>query len=140
MDIGIICTRPIQTIARGDSVAFAAQEMTAHDVGALVTVLDDGYPEGILTDRDIVTRCVGSGLPPESTLVSDIMTEHVYSLCEDMPAETALETMAEAGIRRLVVVNSNGRAIGLLSLDDLLSGLVDETGEIGRLLRVQVGV
>ena len=140
MTIGQICTRfPVST-GRSDSVAQAARQMATSDTGSLVVTTLDGEPEGILTDRDVVIRCVAEGLVPENTTVADIMTDRVCTIHEDAGVEDGLEQMAEEEVRRLVVVNDAGRVVGIVSLDDFLSGIIDQVDEVGRLLWAQVHV
>ena len=140
MTVGQICTRFPEATTRLDTVAQAAYQMAASDIGALVVTNRSGEPEGILTDRDIVTRCVAEGLPPDTTPVETIMTEGVSTIHEDARVEIGLEQMAEEEVRRLVVVNDAGRVSGIVSLDDFLSGIIEQADEVGRLLRAQVHV
>jgi CBS domain-containing protein len=95
-------------------------------------------PEGIVTDRDIVLRCVAEELHPEKTKVARVMTTEVHTIHEDVSVEVALEEMADKEVRRLVVVNDAGRVAGIVSLDDFLEGIVEATTDVGRLLRRQV--
>jgi CBS domain-containing protein len=121
-----------------ETVRVAAQRMSTNDVGTLV-VLDGGEvgPIGIITDRDMVLRCLAPGLDPDRTPISSIMTRPVHTVSEQAPIEEALRTMAQVGTRRLVVLGEIGRPVGVLSLDDLLDVLADEAGAIGRLLGKQ---
>jgi predicted transcriptional regulator len=114
--------------------------MLAQEVGTLVVTDREGCPEGILTDRDIVMRCVAEELAPARTKVRDVMTPDVHTVSEDLSLEAAMETMADREVRRLVVVNDAGRVCGIVSLDDFLEGLAAATEDIGRLLRRQVQV
>jgi CBS domain-containing protein len=68
------------------------------------------------------------------------MTRDVHTVREDTAVEVALETMADREVRRLVVVNDADRVIGIISLDDLLEGIVAASEDVGRLLRRQVHV
>jgi CBS domain-containing protein len=138
MTIASICTRLPESAAPDDTVLSAAQRMLSQDVGSLVVTDRDGEPEGIVTDRDIVVRCVAEDLQPSKTHVKDIMTRDVQTVHEDTAVEVALEMMADREVRRLVVVNSAGRVAGIVSLDDFLEGVVAASEDIGRLLRRQV--
>jgi len=140
MTIASICTRLPETISASDTVLVASQQMLEHDVGTLVVTDGDGQAEGIVTDRDIVTRCVAEGVAPGRTKVRDVMTGEVHTVHEDETVERALEMMAEKEVRRLVVVNDAGRVSGIVALDDFLEGLVSSVEDIGRLLRRQVHV
>jgi signal-transduction protein with cAMP-binding, CBS, and nucleotidyltransferase domain len=122
-----------------ETIRAAAQKMAAHAVGTLV-VLDatDGAERlGIVTDRDIVIRCVAAGLDPDRDPIGAVTTRPVHCVDEQTPVEDAMQQMAKAGTRRLVVLGESGRPVGVLSLDDVLDLLADETGAIGRLLATQ---
>jgi CBS domain-containing protein len=138
MNVAAVCTRLPETVTREDTVLVAAKQMREHEVGSLVITDDDGLPEGILTDRDIVLRCVAEELPPDKTPVSRAMTGDVHTVHEDAALEAALEEMADKEVRRLVVVNDSGRVVGIVALDDFLEGIVAATADVGRLLRRQV--
>jgi len=122
------------------SVLAAAQQMASQEVGTLVVTDGGGRPEGIVTDRDIVVRCLAEGLPPEDTKVSEVMTRGPVTVWEDTDVEAALETMADQEVRRLVVLNDSERVVGIVSLDDFLEGIMAQSENVGRLLRRQVHV
>jgi CBS domain-containing protein len=138
MNIAAICTRLPETISRDDTVLTAARQMMDHEVGTLVVTDGEGVPEGIVTDRDIVVRCVAEGLNPEKTKVARVMTTDVHTVHEDMSVEMGLEELADKEVRRLIVVNDSGKVAGIVSLDDFLEGIVEATADVGRLLRRQV--
>jgi len=140
MTIASICTRLPETISAKDTVLVAAKQMLEHDVGSLVVTDAKGQPEGIVTDRDIVTRCVAEELSASKAKVGDVMTGEVQTVLEDESIEWALEKMADKEVRRLVVVNGAGRVAGIVSLDDFLERIVEATEDVGRLLRRQVHV
>jgi CBS domain-containing protein len=114
--------------------------MLEHEVGTLVVADEEGLPEGIVTDRDIVVRCVAEELRADKTPVARVMTSEVVTIHEDAEVEDALTLMADSEVRRLVVVNDAGRVAGIVSLDDMLEGIVEATHDVGRLLRRQVQV
>ncbi len=140
MTVASICTRLPETTSGDDTVLSVAQRMVSQDVGTLVVTDEDGQAEGIVTDRDIVLRCVAEGLKPERTKVREVMSIEVQTVHEDTAIEVALEMMADKEVRRLVVVNSAGRVVGIVSLDDYLEGVVAANEDIGRLLRRQVHI
>jgi CBS domain-containing protein len=114
--------------------------MADHDVGTLV-VVGPGQPQqarGIVTDRDITIRCVAGRYDPDETPISEVMTTPVHTVDEHTPIEDAVAIMGRAGTRRLVVTGEDNRVVGLLSLDDVLGVLVDQTKAVGRLLEQQM--
>jgi CBS domain-containing protein len=138
MNVAAICTRLPETVSREDTVLSAAKQMLEHEVGTLVITDDDGLPDGIVTDRDIVLRCVAEELRADKTKIARVMTTDVHTVNEDTAIEAALEEMADKEVRRLVVVNDAGRVVGIVALDDFLEGIVEATADVGRLLRRQV--
>lgn len=134
MTIGRICQRNVDTARIDESVKAAAQRMGSRVVGTLVVLDDDHVPIGILTDRDLAVRVVGQGRDPNETLVGEVMTERVQTAFEGLPVAEALALMRTHSIRRLPVVGSGGRLLGLVSLDDVLGLLAEELHDLERLL------
>ncbi len=95
----------------------AAQRMRDVDVG-LLAVYDGSELLGVLTDRDLVVRVVAQGLDPSKTAVSDAMSPGLFRCREDDALSDALDQMATHHVRRLVVVDVRGEAVGLISVDD----------------------
>ncbi|HSM62131.1 MAG TPA: CBS domain-containing protein [Longimicrobiales bacterium] len=140
MSTGKICTRDVYTGRPGESVREAAERMADHGVGTLVILGEDDLPVGIVTDRDIVVRCVAEDLDPQWTTVSEVMSTPPNTVREDTPIEEALQKMASARVRRAIVVDPLGGLVGLLSLDDALDLLAEEAQTIGKLIRAQSAV
>ena len=103
-------------VEAGDNVRRASQMMAEDDLGFL-PVIDDEKIIGVLTDRDIVTRCVALGLSGNSR-VGAIMTPRVRYCYEDEDLDHVIENMAELQIRRMPVLNRAKRLVGILSLAD----------------------
>jgi CBS domain-containing protein len=106
------------TVSPDDSIRHAAALMRQLNVGVL-PVCDDDRLVGIVTDRDITVRATALGSPPDSTNVSEVLTEPVRYLAECSDIEEAVELMRAAHIRRVPIVNGDNRLIGILSLSDL---------------------
>lgn len=140
MSVGRICTRVVYTTTPTEKVRHAARLMLDYNVGSLVVVELGGAATGLLTDRDIAIRCVAESLDPDTTPVSKIMTTPVSTVLEDTPIEEAIRKMEASQVRRLVVVDHSDRLAGLLSLDDILELLGEESETIGRVVQTQVPV
>ena len=139
MSVGRICSRVVATASAGESIRAAAARMAEHEVGTLV-VIDPARPrkaKGVVTDRDLAIRCIANRIDADETAISAIMTTPVHSVDEHTPLEEAVGLMARAGTRRLVVTGDDQELVGLLSLDDVLGVLVEETTAIGHLLEQQ---
>ncbi len=136
MSAGRICSRVVVTATPTESVRTAARRMAEHDVGTVLVIEAEGRHSavGIATDRDIVTRGIAAGLDLDTATVSQVMTSPVQSINEHTPIEQALNRMAKASTRRMVVTGEEGRPVGLLSVDDVLSLIGTEFGSIARLL------
>lgn len=134
MSVGTICTRPIRAIPASATVRQVSFEMLEHHVGTFI-VTEDDKPIGMVTDRDIVIRCLARDNDPDEMLVSEIMSEPIEAVYEDASPTTALEMMADREVRRLVVKDALDVPVGVVALDDILDYFVAESGELGRLLR-----
>ena len=117
MEIKDIMTRSVVSIDPGESVEVAARTMAQHNIGAL-PVVTGGKLCGMLTDRDIVTRCLAVNRQPGSTTVRQVMTGQVTAVRPDMETGAAAHLMGRLQIRRLPVLD-NGKLCGMVSLGDM---------------------
>jgi CBS domain-containing protein len=126
-----VMTRNIQEIPPEATLQDAAERMKSLDVGALPVCANDKLI-GMLTDRDIAIRAVAAGRDPKSTRVSDAMTPDVCYCFDDDDIEEAAKLMEDRQIRRLVVMDHNKQAVGIVSLGDLATRTHDDqlTGEV----------
>ena len=111
-------TKQVISIGAGEPVAVAARLMARHNVGALPVHGPDGQLVGMLTDRDIVLRCVAAERSPKSVCVREVMTRSVAAAAPDTDATAAAGIMAARQVRRLPVTE-NGKLVGMVSLADL---------------------
>ncbi len=118
MTLRDVMTQPVIRIQEEETVAVAARMLTRYNIGALPVCGRDGRLRGLVTDRDIVTRCLASGRAPEKTMVKDVMTGTVVTARADMNTALAASLMGREQIRRLPVTE-NGRLCGMVSLGDL---------------------
>ena len=101
-------------------IAQCARLMDDRDIGAL-GVMREGQLVGVLTDRDIVVRAVARERDARDVTAGDIATSDVVSVGPDAPVEEAERRMVDRAVRRVFVVGDDGRALGILSLDDLVA-------------------
>lgn len=118
MNLRDIMTNEVVRIHPGESVAVAARTLAHYNVGMLPVCGSDGRLKGVITDRDIVIRCLASNRPAERTAVGEVMTTRIVSARPDMDAALAALLMGREQIRRLPVVE-NGKLCGMVSLGDL---------------------
>ena len=130
MRVSEAMTREVVTVLPDALLVDAARLMRDADIGPL-PVCEKGRILGMLTDRDITVRAVASGKDPQSTRVVEVMTPEVVSCFESDDVRRAAEIMQSAQLRRLLVVSSDGRLAGIVSLGDLALQTGDEelTGE-----------
>lgn len=118
MKLREIMTNPVIRIHPDESVAVAARTLAHYNIGILPVCGADGRVCGLVTDRDLVTRCIASGRSPASTTVREVMTTQIVSARPDMDTSAAAGLMGREQIRRLPVME-NGRLCGMVSLGDL---------------------
>lgn len=118
MKVREIMTDSVIRIHPEESVAVAARQLARYNIGALPVCGNDGRLCGVVTDRDLVTRCMALEHSAENTRVREVMTGSVISVTPDMDAAVAANLMGHKQIRRLPVVEQ-GRLCGMVSLSDL---------------------
>ena len=139
MTIASLLSRPVSTLTPKATCADAARRMRRHNIGSIV-IEEDGAPVGILTDRDLTVRVMAEDLDASKVTVDRVMSAFPVFLSPQHDLRSALDVMLEMGVRRLPAVNSRGRMIGIVSLDDILIELADELGKIRQLLQIERGV
>ena len=118
MKVRELMTPHVIRIHPEEPVAVAARTLTQYNIGALPVCEGDGRLCGVVTDRDLVIRCMAAGKDPGATRVREVMTGGVIAASAEMDAAVAAHLMGRRQVRRLPVVE-NGRVCGMLSLGDL---------------------
>ena len=121
MRVDEVMIRQVVSVKPGTSLEAAAQEMVRSAVG-LLAVFDGGKLVGVITDRDVTVRAVAQGLSPSTTSVLQVMTPKAFSCAADTSLEEASQLMAYNGVRRLLVTDRDACVVGVISIDDLVSG------------------
>jgi signal-transduction protein with cAMP-binding, CBS, and nucleotidyltransferase domain len=134
MSVGRICSRCTHLAGPEESVLVAADRMKDENVGTLLVVDADRRPVGILTDRDLAVRVVAPGLDARATTVGQVMTAHPRWVGEETPIEDAVAAMRGLAVRRMPVVDGDGRLAGIVSVDDVLELVTEELGNLGRIV------
>ncbi len=111
-------TKQVISVGAGEPVSVAARLMARYNLGALPVRGTDGQLEGMLTDRDIVLRCIAAERSPKAVRVREVMTRSVAAAAPDTDAAAAAGIMATRQVRRLPVTEE-GRLVGMVSLADL---------------------
>lgn len=118
MKVKDLMTSQVVKIHPRESVSVAARTMTHYNIGAVPVCDASGRLCGILTDRDIVTRCLAGNRSVETTTVGEIMTTQVVAVQPETEGSAAAHMMGARQIRRLPVVE-DGNLCGMVSLGDL---------------------
>lgn len=118
MNVSDLMNPCVVSISQDESVALAARLLSRHNVGSLPVCDGSGALRGMVTDRDIVLRCIAPSKDPAQTSVSDIMSRSIVTVNPGDDAKRAGELMGAAQVRRLPVTE-NGRLVGIVSLGDM---------------------
>ena len=120
MKIRALMTKPVRYVGPKSDLAFAGRVMAENDCGALPVVDEMGRVVGILTDRDICLALSAKNRLAAEVPVAEVMSTRVYFCGTDDDVQTALRTMQNKQVRRLPVLNENGKLQGILSMDDIV--------------------
>lgn len=119
----LISCQPDTTIRR------VAQMMEKENVGA-VLITENGKPRGIVTDRDLIIRCLSQAMNCENKPVREVMTTPVDTVNFNSGVYDVIQVMKKNEIRRVPIVDDQGNAVGLLSFGDLFQLLGKEINDL----------
>lgn len=139
MKIRDVMTSPAIRIGRTETVEVAARTLARYNIGALPVCGSDGKVCGVVTDRDLVTRCLASGSNPTQTRVEQVMSGNVVGIPADMEAGEAARLMARKQVRRLPVLEQ-GKLKGMVSLGDLSKGDLDPVEKARTLTKISSNI
>jgi CBS domain-containing protein len=128
-----VCTPSVVCCGVQISVLEAARLMRHHHVGDVVVVDDpaeERIPLGVVTDRDLVIEVLGNGLDPAKTSLASLIRSPVVIAHESEDTVHVIERMRVHGVRRVPVINQEGSAVGIITLDDLLRLLVADASAL----------
>ena len=118
MQVRDLMNQSVVSITPAESASLAARLLSRHNIGSLPVCGEDGGLRGMVTDRDIVLRCVAAEEDPAQTPVRDIMTRSCTTVAPGDDCREATRLMSAQQVRRLPVVE-DGRLVGIVSLADL---------------------
>ncbi len=133
-----LATTIVVTATPETTAARAAQLMREHHVGSLVVIDSSrgtGKPVGIVTDRDLVLAVMAEELDPALFTVGDIMSIELVTAPASTDLLEATQLLRRHLVRRLIVLDDDGRVVGLAALEDLLEALTSEFSELVLALR-----
>ena len=108
-----------------DAVSQAAREMRREDVGAVPVINDEQTRKliGIVTDRDLAIKVVAESRDPNNTKVQDVMTTVIVACRATDEVSSAIGAMEEHQLRRIPVLDADGRIMGIISQADVATRL-----------------
>lgn len=118
MQVKDLMNPSVVSIEPTSSASLAARLISRHNVGVLPVCSSDRRLRGVVTDRDIVLRCVAADEDPSQTMVRDIMTRNCATVAPGDDCREATRLMSVQQVRRLPVVEG-GKVVGMISLGDL---------------------
>lgn len=118
MKICDIMSERVTSIEQNESVSAAARMLKRCNVGSLPVCDEKGRLRGMITDRDIVMRCVAGDAIPAEMKVSEIMSRGIITASPFDDVKKAVELMASDQVRRLPVLE-DGKLVGMVTLCDM---------------------
>lgn len=118
MNLQEIMTTKVITIDPNNTALEASKIMQAHNVGCIPVCNEDNKVLGVITDRDIVVRCIANNGNPATTPIQGLMTTEVIYGEPTMDGDAAARLMAQHKIRRLPVIQ-NDKLVGIVAIGDL---------------------
>jgi CBS domain-containing protein len=119
MNVSELMSSPVMTCSVGDNLQRAAQIMWEGDCGAVPVVHGEGHLVGMITDRDICMAAYTRGLALWQIPVSEAMSKEVHSIRTKDRVEQAEAAMKSERVRRIPVLDGEGRLVGIVSMNDL---------------------
>jgi CBS domain-containing protein len=120
-----IMTQGVDCVGESQTLVQAAQKMRDLDVGVLPICGDDDRLKGMITDRDIVIRCVAEGGDVNSTTAGSLAQGKPVTIGADDSVEEVLATMSQHQVRRLPVIDGH-RLVGIISEADIAAHASDQ--------------
>ena len=119
-----------KTIESGSSVTEAAKLMRDEDTG-IIPIVEGDRLVGTITDRDIAIRVVAEGKDPQATTVGEIASRDLITVDPQQDLDEALRLMAQHQVRRLPVVEEDGKLVGILAQADVArEATAEQTGRV----------
>ncbi len=138
MPVFDLCSKDLVYIEEQSSLKQAAQLMKKHNVGGVIVV--DTYagkkPVGIITDRDIALCCVDEKLSLTKK-IQKVMTKKIVTMPRDAGIAAVVEKMEKDKVRKIIILDKQGHACGLVSSDDILELLAREINALGKVSQIQ---
>lgn len=119
------------TIDADKDVAYAAKMMKDENVG-MAPIVEGDQLIGVLTDRDIAIKVVAEGKDPQTTKARDVASKDIVTVDPQQDLDEALRLMAQHQIRRVPVVEEDGKVVGIVAQADI--ALISDDAQTGQLV------
>lgn len=119
MPVADYCSSRVETAGPSETLRALAERMDRKGVGCVV-VVDEGVVTGVVTDRDVALAVLAAGRDADATPTASLLGREPVTVHADRPLRVAAGLMRRHALRRLPVVDANGRLVGILSRDDLI--------------------
>ncbi len=133
MTVYACCRKDVVTVSPDSLAGDVAKLMQSMNIGSVVVTRNE-RPQGIVTDRDLVLRVIAEERNPQETRIRDIMSGDLVVLDEEMGLMEALAYVRTKGVRRMPVVDREGKLRGIITIDDIIRLLIDELSCIGTII------
>ena len=124
-----IIDRRVVSVEPDTKVIDVARKMSEENVGSVLVCVDN-HCKGIVTDRDIVVRCIAQNVDVNDCTIEQILSEPIESAKETDGSYDCIRKMKSQEVRRMPVVDEKGEVVGLVSFDDLIVMLAKEINEL----------
>lgn len=135
MPVGHLGPDEVVTVERDTGLIDVARTLDSENVGAVVVVEDD-EPVGIVTDRDITVALAESD-DVRSLTAEDVMSADPVTLREDAEGMDISEAIGDANVRRIPVVDEDGKLTGIVTLDDLVATIGEQLDRVADTIEAQ---
>jgi len=128
-----VMSSPVVTSKDDATINEIAQKLRKHNIGSVVIINKAREPIGIVTERDIIRRVLAEKKNPSSTMAKDVMSAPIESVTVGVTLEDTAKLMVEKRIKKLCVVDAEGKTIGVITEGDIVknaSYLIDVLKEI----------
>ncbi len=115
-----------------NTVCDCSKNMNEYKIGFMPICDEENNVVGLVTDRDIVLRCIACGKDPKQTKLSEIMSTNVCCCKPEQDISEAEEKMCKEQIKRLPVIDENNKIIGVITFGDLANNNEISQQEVGK--------
>lgn len=126
------CREQVVAVSPDTPAVEVARIMGEKNVGSVVIVTGDNRPAGVITDRDLVVRIMARGVDPGEVRAGEIPNRDVITFRDSMGIYEAIQKMTAKTIRRMPVVDDDGKLIGIVTMDDIIRMLGEEMAAIAK--------